>query len=123
MVELESATKAMHEATASEDLQNTVGISVYVKTLTTSLRAEAIRTLVNLLFYLFAELRINPIITRHIWLQFTGSANCSGYQLPTLQDSHEGTTVIYLRGTLKFRKDYLQECRSTVYEEVDVAPS
>lgn len=50
--------------------------------------------LVNLLFEIIAELKINSVTARHVWLQYPDSAYCSGYQTRTLRNSHEKATVI-----------------------------
>lgn len=90
---LKSARNAMREAGAFEDLQKAVCISQYFKRLSISPGSEALSTLVKLQCKMFAELKTNPVTARHVQLQFTASAQCSGYQAPTLRDRHAGTTV------------------------------
>lgn len=67
LLELERPRKAMHEAGAFDDLQNTVGILQYVKRLS-FFESEALSSIVNLLFDIFVEFKIDSVTATHVLL-------------------------------------------------------
>lgn len=110
----------MHEARDSDNLRKGVGISQYAKTFSVSHRVEGLSTLVNSPLEMFAKIKINTVTARRIWLQFSASAPCLGYQPPTFAYRHERTTLIFPDTNSKIPQNQLQGCSYMVYGEVDV---